>query len=300
MEKHELFQIGDVAKMFHLSVSSLRHYEKAGLVMPEYIDPETGYRYYSTRQFECLNTIRYLRVLDMPLPQIAGFLKNRDIARMQEMLLQQKEEVIRKQNELRNIEKKIDNRLRQLQAAIQSEKEIIQIKRIGPRRIAWLRNNFSIHAYQEPDFETSIRKLEQGQRDAVVFLGKVGVGISAEQLAAGKYDQYDMVFLVLDSEDQYAGLTEELPEEECVTVCFCGSHQDAPEYYKRLTDFIEERNLQIAGFSKEITMIDFGITTDTSQFVTEIQIPVKSESRRADIYSDGANFTRIEGEQNTP
>ena len=144
MEKHKLFQIGDIAKMFHLSVSSLRHYEKAGLVMPEYIDPETGYRYYSTRQFECLNTIRYLRVLDMPLPQIAGFLKNRDIARMQEMLLQQKEEVIRKQNELRNIEKKIDNRLRQLQAAIQSEKEIIQIKRIGPRRIAWLRNNFSI------------------------------------------------------------------------------------------------------------------------------------------------------------
>lgn len=65
MEKHELFQIGDVAKMFHLSVGSLRHYERIGLVMPEYVDQETGYRYYSTRQFECLNTIRYLRVLDM-------------------------------------------------------------------------------------------------------------------------------------------------------------------------------------------------------------------------------------------
>lgn len=65
MEKHELFQIGDVAKMFHLSVGSLRHYEKIGLVSPEYIDQETGYRYYSTRQFECLNTIHYLRVLDM-------------------------------------------------------------------------------------------------------------------------------------------------------------------------------------------------------------------------------------------
>lgn len=283
MDKHELFQIGDVAKMFHLSVGSLRHYEKIGLVTPEYIDRETGYRYYSTRQFECLNTIRYLRVLDMPLPQIASFLKNRDIAKMQEMLLQQKEEVVHRQNELRNIEKKIDNRLRQLQTAILSEKETIQIKKVGPRRLAWLRNNLSIHTYQEPDFETSIRKLEQGQRDAVVFLGKVGVGISVELLATGKYDRYDMVFLVLDSEDQYEGLTEELPEEECVTVCFCGSHKDAPSYYHRLIDFIAGHDLQIVGFSKEITMIDFGITTDVSQFVTEIQIPIstkKSEKYR--------------------
>lgn len=32
----------------------------------------------------------------------------------------------------------------------------------------------------------------------------------------------------------------------------------------------------IAGFSKEITMIDYGITNDTNQFVTEIQIPIES------------------------
>ncbi len=280
MEKHELLQIGDVAKMFNLSVGTLRHYEKIGLVSPEYVDKETGYRYYSTRQFECLNTIRYLRVLDMPLSHISALLKNRDITKMQEMLLQQKEEVVRRQSELQNIEKKIDNRLRQLQTAIQSEKETIQIKKIGPRRITWLRNSFSIHAYQEPDFETSICKLEQGQQDAIVFLGKVGVGISAEQLAAGKYDRYDMVFLVLDQEDQYAGMSEELPEETCVTVCFCGSHKDAPRYYRRLIDFIEEHGLQIAGFSKEITMIDFGITTDVRQFVTEIQIPVKAKNQK--------------------
>lgn len=63
MENKKLFQIGDVAKMFHISVGSLRRYEQAGLLKPEYTDPETGYRYYSARQFEVLNTIRYLRVL---------------------------------------------------------------------------------------------------------------------------------------------------------------------------------------------------------------------------------------------
>lgn len=111
MGRKELFQIGDVAKMFHISVGTLRHYEKLGLLQPEYIDSETGYRYYSTRQFECLNTIRYLRVLDMPLPQIKDFLKNKDIGKIQKMLLEQKETVIRKQKDFHIIEQKINNRL---------------------------------------------------------------------------------------------------------------------------------------------------------------------------------------------
>lgn len=102
-----LFRIGDVAKLFHVSVSSLRHYEKLGLLSPEHIDSDTGYRYYSTRQFEVLNMLRYLRVLDMPLPEISEFLHNRDIDVIEEKLKQQKEAVIQKQLELKRIEKKL-------------------------------------------------------------------------------------------------------------------------------------------------------------------------------------------------
>ena len=110
-----------------------------------------------------------------------------------------------------------------------------------------------------------------------MFLGKVGVGISAERLAEKEYSRYDMVFLVLDDEDQYVGMLEELPEEACAAVCFCGSHKDAPAYYQKLSEYIEENHLEIAGFSKEITMVDYGITSDMSQFVTEIQIPVRKK-----------------------
>lgn len=92
MDKQSLFRIGDVARLFNLSVGTLRHYEKSGLLQPETIDPATGYRYYSARQFEALNTIRYLRVLGTPLPQIADFLKSRNVGRMQELLLRQKQE----------------------------------------------------------------------------------------------------------------------------------------------------------------------------------------------------------------
>lgn len=273
MDKRGLFQIGDVAKLFHLSVGSLRHYEKAGLLSPEYIDPETGYRYYSTRQFEVLNTIRYLRVLDMPLTQIAEFLKNRDVEHIQELLQAQKETVAKKKRELEIIEKKIDNRLSMLQDALNSELDMIRLVSFPKRRIAVIRDSLAPRSYL--DLEVQIRQLEGQQKDALVFLGKIGVGITKEKLLANQYEQYDLVFLLLDPEDEYEGEVQVVPEEVCAALRFCGSHQEAPAQYEKLLAYVREQGLEIAGAAKEITMIDYGITNDTSRFVTEIQIPVR-------------------------
>ena len=42
-----LFKIGEIAELFHLNIKTLRYYDEIGLVKPEVVDPETGYRYYS-------------------------------------------------------------------------------------------------------------------------------------------------------------------------------------------------------------------------------------------------------------
>lgn len=103
MDRKGLFSIGEVSKLFHISVSSLRHYENVGLLHPEYISADTGYRYYGTEQFEVLNTIRYLRALDMPLTEIEDFLKKRDISNIEEKLMQQKKIVLEKQQNIKNM-----------------------------------------------------------------------------------------------------------------------------------------------------------------------------------------------------
>lgn len=244
----ELFSIGDVAQLFHLSVSSLRHYETIGLLTPEYTDPATGYRYYGPRQFEVLNTIRYLRALDMPLGQIRAFLRNRDV------------------------ERKIDNRLRQLHDAQTAELGAIRLVRSPACRIVWMSGALELHSFL--DMEPSIRMLERSQAEAVVFLGKVGVGLSAERLLAGAFAPYDRAFLVLDDEDAFDGDVTTLPETTCAAVCFRGSHPEAPAQYARLMDYLRAHALAPADFSREITMIDYGLTSDPEKFVTEIRIPV--------------------------
>lgn len=58
-----------------------------------------------------MNTIRYLRAMDMLLTEIENFLKSKDIDRIVEKLRQQKYAVLKKQQELKRIEQKIDLRL---------------------------------------------------------------------------------------------------------------------------------------------------------------------------------------------
>lgn len=275
MDKKNLFQIGEVARMFHLSVGSLRHYEKSGLLHPEYIDPDSGYRYYGPKQFEVLNMIRSCRALGMPLEQIADFLEHRSIDKMFQMLEKQKQTVIRQQKELAITLKKINDRISLLGDAASSELNRIDIRNISSRRVAWLKNQLSLETYT--DLEPAIRQLNRNQESSSVWLGKVGVGISEEHLRAQKFDAYDRVFLILDPEDTYSGQTEIWPPLTCACLRFCGSHKDAPSYYAQLLDFLRQHHFKLAGFSREITLIDDGITSDSSQFVTEIQIPFEAD-----------------------
>ena len=70
----DLFTIGETAALFKINIRTLRYYDKIGLLTPEKVDPDTGYRYYSTKQFERLNTILYLKALKCPLIKYPSFL----------------------------------------------------------------------------------------------------------------------------------------------------------------------------------------------------------------------------------
>lgn len=271
MDKEKLFSIGEVARMFDLSVGTLRHYETLGLVCPEHVDPDTGYRYYSVRQFEPLNTVRYLRMLGMPLPAIGDFLKNRDVGNIEQKLLHQKAEIARKRRELEVIERKLDNRLSMLADAKSAPLDVIEEKTLPPSRLVWVEKPLELD--NALDMELPIRKLDGSRRDTAVFLGKVGVGISRDNMLAGRYDKYDCIFLILD-EDEAGDGARVMPSARCVTVRYCGSHREAAAQYAKLAAYMKAHGLRPADFSREVTMIDYGITSDPEQFVTQISIPV--------------------------
>ena len=63
-------KIGEFSNMMQLTVKTLRHYERKGLLIPYDVDEWTGYRYYTVDQMQRLNNIRGLQRLGFSLDEI--------------------------------------------------------------------------------------------------------------------------------------------------------------------------------------------------------------------------------------
>ena len=70
MREHPLLKIGEFARIGQLSIATLHHYYHYGLLKPNALDPDTGYRYYSLDQLARLNRILAPKELGFPLEQI--------------------------------------------------------------------------------------------------------------------------------------------------------------------------------------------------------------------------------------
>ena len=68
--RDSLFKIGEMAQMNHVSTQTLRLYARNKLLEPEYLDPETGYRYYTLDQCAKLDLIRALKSCRLSLDRI--------------------------------------------------------------------------------------------------------------------------------------------------------------------------------------------------------------------------------------
>ena len=66
----DLMPIGAFSKVCRLTIKALRHYDELDLLKPAWVDPGSGYRYYSLSQARPAARIGRLRGLHVPLDQV--------------------------------------------------------------------------------------------------------------------------------------------------------------------------------------------------------------------------------------
>lgn len=69
-------KIGEFARMTGMPISVLRHYDKEGLLCPDYVDQFSGYRYHSVDQIEQVHRIELLKCGGLSLKEIRDILHN--------------------------------------------------------------------------------------------------------------------------------------------------------------------------------------------------------------------------------
>lgn len=61
MAEKELLTIGEISKMKDISIKALRYYHEEGILIPAYVDPANGYRFYTADQLFFLDLIKICR-----------------------------------------------------------------------------------------------------------------------------------------------------------------------------------------------------------------------------------------------
>lgn len=70
--KHYL-TIGEFARLRGVNINSLLYYEKLGILLPAYVDPDSRYRYYAPEQLSTLDIILLCINLDIPLKELKQY-----------------------------------------------------------------------------------------------------------------------------------------------------------------------------------------------------------------------------------
>lgn len=83
-----MLKITEFSHLAHISGRMLRYYDERGLLKPTFVDPSTGYRYYTLEQLPRFNRLQALKDLGFTLEQIGPLLdQNLSLAELRGMLL---------------------------------------------------------------------------------------------------------------------------------------------------------------------------------------------------------------------
>ena len=120
---NDLFTIGEISKHQNISRQTLIFYDKIGLFRPAYVDPENGYRYYSTAQLDYLDTICIMKKFGFSLDEIKSHMKSYTLDTSLIALRKQLTIIDRQIKDLQLIKSRVAHRCAQLEqsAAIRSD-----------------------------------------------------------------------------------------------------------------------------------------------------------------------------------
>jgi len=131
LETSELMTIGRFARITGLTVKALRHYDEVGLLRPAAVDPETGYRSYSSGQVRSAERIRMLRRLELPLDDIATLVESEDPVLIHRVLVDHQRRTAMRSAQLRIVLQGLQPLIDGKESVMSTPVEAIDHRRLG-------------------------------------------------------------------------------------------------------------------------------------------------------------------------
>jgi DNA-binding transcriptional MerR regulator/effector-binding domain-containing protein len=268
--------IGDFSRATHLSVKTLRHYHRVGLLAPADVDADTGYRRYTIDQIPTAQVIRRFRDLDMPLDRIHAVLEAPDLHTRNELI----------SAHLASLEKD----LARTQSAVASLRDLlagpsaaapVSHRRVGATTAAAIT---AVIAWDDllPWYLGALAELHATLDARGVRASGATGGIYAGELFTDELGEA-MVFVPTATEIPRLGRLQPVvvPAAELAVIVHPGSLADVDRAYGALAAYVASHALQVDGPIREYYVVGRRETADENEWRTEVCWPVFSTGAAA-------------------
>lgn len=268
-EPPRLYRIGMFAKLNRVTIKTLRYYDEQGLLKPEYVDEETGYRYYLATQTAQVHQIVAMKKMGFSLEEIRKIMAG---ASDKSVLLSKKHEILQEIARLTETLAQIESYLTREDLDLSAP---VLIKTLPEVIVATMESRIDSYdalfdcmpcmgdemerlgcVCEEPDYCFTMYTEESETEEQVRIE-------TCEAVTKQGQDSELVKFKIL-------------PKVEMAACMFHkGTYDTLSQSYERVLRFIEENGYEICGNIRESYIDGVWNKEKETDWLTEIQIPVK-------------------------
>lgn len=194
-----IFSIGETSKLTKISIQTLRHYDKEGLLKPIYVDEETKYRYYSIDQFLQIDFIKRCKSLGFSLEKIKQILyEGNNLENILKSIIFQKNIIEKEIENLKNIKSNLNRLEKTLSHAISSLNRSPQIEELE----FFILGSSQGEIKDNNDIETHLRKVLK-KIDISYSISDTFVILKVDKNNLGYYEEIIVASKSIESEEIY-------------------------------------------------------------------------------------------------
>lgn len=281
MQDKTLYSIGEIASICRISTHKLRHYEKKSIISPDYIDEDTGWRFYSKEQILFIDVIKELREQNFSLSEIKHILNLENVDQISHIYKLKEEKLQSEIDALIKAKKLIEHRIEHFNNVKPDNPPdkplLVTLKHISERSILYLEKKEKISPEMFVRTHNEMRNI----------IEEYNVKVSSPCMVI-YYDDYEKCTEIESHVDICKELIYEhpimnseyikiLPANLYAIIKFSGAREESLENYLILVDWIKKHSYRIIGPVMKIYHVHGMHTTNTNKFISEIQIPVCKE-----------------------
>lgn len=264
--EERLLSIGEIAQLCKISTKTLRHYDKIGLLKPEQINTENGYRLYSRKQIGQIHVIKKLQDTGCSLEELKAILQ---ADKPHTAIIQLKQQITFQESRLKAEQEQLQKRMDTI-CLIQEELQRLQVHdedtvQLFPERRLLCSEHTALCDASFPDgFLRLEQKISQEQNGSVSMFpallisektNETTVSFCAQRMTADKAD------LMLPA-GKYA----------CFTIQ--GPYSNLAVQLKHCRQKLARRGLATEGFVFVLYYMNEAVTNSEVSYISEYQFKI--------------------------